>query len=34
LRNIPAGWGNAAHPWEQAMKQFAIRYDDRFGAAG
>jgi len=27
-------WGNAAHPWEQAMKQFAIRYDDRFGAAG
>jgi transposase-like protein len=33
LRNITAGWGNAAHNWKEAMNQFAILYDDRFNAA-
>jgi putative transposase len=34
LRNITAGWSNAAHNWKEAMNQFAILYDDRFNAAG
>jgi len=34
LRNITADWGKAAHHWKEAMNQFAILYDDRFGAAG
>jgi transposase-like protein len=34
LRNITAEWGKAAHNWKEAMNQFAILYDDRFGAAG
>jgi transposase-like protein len=34
LRNITAGWSNAAHNWKEAMNQFAILYDDRFSAAG
>src|SRR5271154_2146752 len=33
LRNITAGWGNAAHHWKEAMNQFAILYDDRFNVA-
>jgi transposase-like protein len=33
LRNITAGWGAAAHHWKEAMNQFAILYDGRFGAA-
>ena len=32
LRNITAGWGTAARHWKEAMNQFAILYDDRFGA--
>jgi transposase-like protein len=34
LRNITADWGRPAHHWKEAMNQFAILYDDRFGAAG
>ena len=34
LRNITAGWSNAAHNWKEAMNQFAILYDDRFNVAG
>ena len=34
LRNITAGWSNAAHNWKEAMNQFAILYEDRFNAAG
>jgi transposase-like protein len=34
LRNITAEWGRPAHHWKEAMNQFAILYDDRFGAAG
>lgn len=34
LRNITADWGRPAHRWKEAMNQFAILYDDRFGAAG
>jgi putative transposase len=34
LRNITADWGRPAHNWKEAMNQFAILYDDRFGAAG
>jgi putative transposase len=34
LRNITADWGRAAQHWKEAMNQFAILYDDRFGAAG
>jgi putative transposase len=30
LRNITAGWSNAAHHWRDAMNQFAILYEDRF----
>ena len=30
LRNITAGWSNAAHNWKEAMNQFAILYEDRF----
>jgi putative transposase len=30
LRNITAGWGNAAHYWKEAMNQFAILYAERF----
>jgi len=33
LRNITAGWGNAAHDWKEAMNQFAILYADRFRQA-
>jgi transposase-like protein len=33
-RNITADWGRPAHHWKEAMNQFAILYDDRFGAAG
>jgi transposase-like protein len=32
LRNITADWGRPAHHWKEAMNQFAILYDDRFGA--
>jgi len=34
LRNITADWSKAAHHWKEAINQFAIRYDDRFNAAG
>jgi len=34
LRNITADWGRPAPHWKEAMNQFAILYDDRFGAAG
>lgn len=34
LRNITADWGRPVHHWKEAMNQFAILYDDRFGAAG
>jgi putative transposase len=34
LRNITADWGRPAHHWKEAMNQFAILYDDRFGATG
>jgi transposase-like protein len=34
LRNITADWGRPANHWKEAMNQFAILYDDRFGAAG
>jgi transposase-like protein len=34
LRNITADWGRPAHNWKEAMNQFAILYDGRFGAAG
>jgi putative transposase len=34
LRNITADWGRPAHHWKEAMNQFAILYDDRFGAVG
>jgi transposase-like protein len=34
LRDITADWGRPAHHWKEAMNQFAILYDDRFGAAG
>jgi transposase-like protein len=34
LRNITADWSRPALHWKEAMNQFAILYDDRFGAAG
>jgi transposase-like protein len=34
LRNITADWDRPARHWKEAMNQFAILYDDRFGAAG
>ena len=34
LRNITADWGRPAHHWKEAMNQFAILYDDRFGVTG
>ena len=34
LRNITADWSRSALHWKEAMNQFAILYDDRFGAAG
>ena len=34
LRNITADWGKPARHWKEAMNQFAILYDDRFGVAG
>ena len=32
LRNITAQWHHATLHWKQAMRQFAILYDDRFNA--
>jgi len=32
LRNITAQWHHAPQHWKQAMRQFAILYDDRFHA--
>jgi transposase-like protein len=34
LRNITADWSKPARHWKEAMNQFAILYDDRFGVAG
>ena len=34
VRKITADWGRPARHWKEAMNQFAILYDDRFGVAG